>query len=510
MKFNEIIKKEELLRAVEAMGFEQASEIQEKVIPVILDHKDVIGHAKTGTGKTAAFTLPILEMGNFDKNREITTLVLVPTRELAKQVKEEIDRLGKYVKGLKSCVVYGGQSYSIQRSDLKKGPNILVATPGRLIDLLERNYLQLGFVEYLVLDEADEMLSVGFAQELEKIESYISKDRQTLLFSATFNDGVYKLSKRYLTNPEKISVVSKDKIASSIEQKYILANRNENQQILQRLLSMNADKLTMVFANTKREVDNIVEFLQENGIMAEAIHGDLSQKMRENVLAKFKKGITKVLVCSDVAARGLDIKGVELVINMDLPFENEYYVHRVGRTGRANATGIAYTILSKNKERKIKALARELKTEIVKSEGVSSQAIAKIEIENKLAALEKAITESKQDHLDLINPLLKKGYDLDSIFHGLLSMQFDNIVSKGDNNNDKEIRLFVNLGKKDRVTKKDLSQIFNLSKEEMFDIDIKASFTFCTVNVKNVDSLISKVKKQTFNKRALNVEVANN
>jgi len=510
MKFNEIITKEELLRAVDSMGFESASLIQEKVIPVILDKKDVIGHAKTGTGKTAAFTLPILEMGNFDKNKEITTLVLVPTRELAKQVKEEIDRLGKFVKGLRTTVVYGGQSYSLQRTDLKKGPNILVATPGRLIDLLERKYLHLGFVEYLVLDEADEMLSVGFAQELEKIESYINKDRQTMLFSATFNDGVYKLSKKYLTNPEKISVVSKDKIASTIEQKYMLCNNNEKHSVLFRLLSMNNEKLTMVFANTKREVDSIVEFLQEKGIMAEAIHGDLSQKMRENVLGKFKKGITKVLVCSDVAARGLDIKGVEVVVNIDLPFENEYYVHRVGRTGRANNEGVAYTILAKNKERRIKQLAKELKTEIVKADLISNKAIAQMEVENKLNEIENYILNSENDHLDLINPLMKKGHDLDSIFHALLCMQFDQIVYNKEEKEDNQTRLFVNLGKKDNVTKKDLSQIFNLGKDEMFDIDIKASFTFCTVNVSNLDGLISKVKKQKFNKRALNVEIANN
>lgn len=508
MKFEEIIRKEELLKAVEKLGFESASEIQEKVIPIILEGHDVIGHAKTGTGKTAAFTLPILEMADLKKGKNISTLVLVPTRELAKQVKEEIDRLGKYVSDLKTMVVYGGQSYSIQRQQLNKKPNILVATPGRLIDLLDRGYLSLHGVEYLVLDEADEMLSVGFAKELEEIEKQCNQDRQTLLFSATFNDGVYKLSKKYLTNPQKVSVVSEDKIATKIDQKYMLVSNNEKNVALQRLLMLHQDELTMVFANTKREVDNIVEQLQEKGIMAEAIHGDLSQNMREKVLAKFKKGITKVLVCSDVAARGLDIKGVELVVNMDLPFEKEYYVHRVGRTGRADAAGMAYTIMSKNKERRIKSLARELKTEIVKVDPIKNKDIANIEIEQKMAQLENAIVNAKTDHTEIINNLMKKGHDLDSIFHGLLSLQFDSVIEA--EKEESEIRLFVNLGKKDKVTKKDLSKIFNLSKEEMFDIDIKSNFTFCTVNVNNVDKLIAKVKKQKFNKRMLNVEIANN
>ncbi|WP_423364453.1 DEAD/DEAH box helicase [Mycoplasma sp. P36-A1] len=511
MNFSEIITNEQLLKGIEKMGFVSPSEIQEKVIPVILEGKDVIGHAKTGTGKTAAFTLPILERADFKANKGIKTLVLVPTRELAKQVKEEIDRLGKYVDGLKTAVVYGGSSYSLQRTELKRNPGIVVATPGRLIDLIDRKYLSLDTVEYLVLDEADEMLSIGFATELEKIESHINKERQTLLFSATFNDGVYKLSKRYLTNPTKISVVTKDKIASTIEQKYMLIKNNEKMENLVKVLTVHQDELIMVFANTKREVDGIVEGLQTKGIMAEAIHGDLSQKMRENVLAKFKKGITKVLVCSDVAARGLDIKGVEVVINMDLPFENEYYVHRVGRTGRAESTGIAYTILNKNKERRIKSLAKELKTDIKKVEPIKASDIANIAIENKLNELETYINNSKADHLEKIQPLIEKGHDLDSIFHGLLAMQFDTMIVENNGREESDdIRLFVNLGKKDRVTKKDLSKIFNLGKDEMYDIDIKATFTFCTVNVNNVDGLINKVKKQKFNKRSLNVEIANN
>ncbi|MEG0686591.1 MAG: DEAD/DEAH box helicase, partial [Erysipelotrichales bacterium] len=495
-------------KAIDAMGFESPSEIQEKIIPHIFDDEDVIGHAKTGTGKTAAFSLPILEKMDYDA-KSIQCLVLVPTRELAKQVSEEIDRLGKYKKQLKTCVVYGGQSYQVQRKQLNKNPQVLVATPGRLIDLINQKYVKLQDVQYLILDEADEMLSIGFAQELDEIATYIPKERQTLLFSATFNDGVYKLSKKYLNKPTKVSVVSDDKVASTITQKYMLVNSNERTTALQRLLTLHRDNMVMVFANTKKEVDSVVEDLQQKGIMAEAIHGDLSQKMRENVLAKFKKGITKVLVCSDVAARGLDIKGVEVVINIDLPFEREYYVHRVGRTGRANNEGIAYTLLGKNKERKIKSLARELKTTMEKMPMIKASDVAQIEINDKLNKLEQAILNNKEDHMDKINPLLKKGYDLDSIFHGLLDLAFegnDVIVSEA---HDDEVRLFVNQGKRDGFTKRDLIGLFNLGKEQLFEIDVKPSFSFCTVRVRDVDALVKKVSKKKFKKRSVNVEIAN-
>ncbi|MDF9867244.1 ATP-dependent RNA helicase DeaD [Bacilli bacterium PM5-3] len=505
MKFNELVKDERVLKAVEKMGFSEATEIQAKVIPFIYDKQDVIGHAKTGTGKTAAFTIPILEALNY-KNKNIQCLVLVPTRELAKQVNDEINKLGKYFDKLKTCVVYGGQSYQKQKQDLRKNPNIVVATPGRLIDLLERRYLSLDDVNYLILDEADEMLSIGFAKELEKIESYINKERQTLLFSATFNSSVNKLSKKYMNNPQTVSVVSSDKVATTITQKYMCVSNNEKRKALLGLLMMHREDMIMIFANTKKEVDSIVESLQEKNVIAEAIHGDLTQKMRENVLAKFKKGTTKVLVCSDVAARGLDIKGVDVIINMDLPFEDEYYVHRVGRTGRANNTGIAYTIISRNKEKKIKSLEKSLKTTITKMDMINNKDL--FEMENKLVVdqIEAAILSGKEDHLDKINPLLKKGYDLDSIFHGLLSMVFNEEVAPSS----EEVRLFINVGKKDNVTKKDISRLFNLDQDKLYDIDIKKTFSFCTVNVENINKLIKKVSKQKFKKHNINVEIANN
>lgn len=506
MNFTEQITKEEILKAINKMGFETMSPIQEEAIPIALKGIDVIGHAKTGTGKTAAFSLPILETMDLSV-KGVQALILAPTRELCKQVSEEVGRLGQFVRGLKMCEIYGGQSYTIQLNKLKNNPHIVVATPGRLIDIINRKALDLSKIKYLVLDEADEMLSVGFQKELDEIVTYIPKDRHTMLFSATFNDRIYKLSKTYLNNPTKVSVVSKDKIATTITQKYMCVNDRDRNLALYRLLMLHNDSMVMVFANTKKQVDSIVEELQSKGIIADGIHGDLTQKMRENTLNKFKKGITKVLVCSDVAARGLDIKGVDVVVNIDLPFEIDFYVHRVGRTGRANQTGIAYTILSPRKEREIKRIAKTYNTNIEMISMLKSKDVENIQRDMKLKELEKAISENSVDYSAKIQPLLDKGIDLDTIFQGLLAMVFHTEVAAIKESSDQ--RFFINVGKRDEFTKKDLLNMIEFNKDDITDIDIKQSFSFFTVKNQSPSAIIKDLKKHKFNKRKINVELAN-
>lgn len=507
MKFDELVLDEKVLKALESKGFESPSKIQEKVIPLIKEGLDVIGHAKTGTGKTAAFGLPLIEKLN--NETDIVSLVLVPTRELAKQVKDEFEAYAKFKKNINVVAVYGGQSYQIQRRDLKKA-NVVVATPGRLIDLLEKRFLSLAKVEYLVLDEADEMLSIGFVQELKEIISYLPKERQTMLFSATYNDRVYKLAQDYLSDPKRVSVVSKDKVASKIEQKYLLAN-NSNSMInsLLQLISIHHDQKIMIFANTKKQVDEIVQIIQQEGLFAEEIHGDLSQKMRENVIAKFRKDIIKILVCSDVAARGLDIDDVDVIINFDLPFEDEYYVHRVGRTGRADKSGIAYTILSSKKERKLKKLEKMLQTNITKMKPLSNKMVQELNDKIILNKIEEAINNNQEDFFLRIKPLLKKGHDLDSIFNALLSLSFESQVANVKENLQEDVRLFINKGRIDRFTKKDLIKLFDLPKEELYDISIQSSFSFATINVKDVDSTIARARKNKFKNKNINIEIAN-
>lgn len=506
MKFEELILDEKVLKALEDKGFQTPSKIQEKVIPLIKEGFDVIGHAKTGTGKTAAFGLPLIE--RMKNEKKVVALVLVPTRELAKQVKEEFEAFAKYKKGIKVVAVYGGQSYQIQRKQLSDA-NVVVATPGRLIDLLKRKYLTLDNVEYLVLDEADEMLSIGFAQELSEIVAYVNKDRQTMLFSATYNDRVYKLTKDYLNDPKKVSVVSKDKVASKIEQKYLLASKASSMiNNLLQLISIHQDQKIMIFANTKKQVDEIVQILQKEGLFAEAIHGDLSQKMRENVISKFKKDIIRILVCSDVAARGLDIDDVDVIINYDLPFEDEYYVHRVGRTGRADKSGIAYTILASSKERKLKRLEKMLQTNIAKMVPLSSQKVRELNDQIIIKKIENAINNNKEDFIDRIKPLMKKGYDLDSIFNALLSLNFDSAIKEKEVK--EGVRLFINKGKKDNFSKKDLISLFNLGKDNLYDINIQPAFSFCTILVEDPDATIAKARKVKFKNKSVNIEISNN
>ncbi len=507
MKFDELVLDEKVLKALEDKGFETPSKNQEKVITLIKEGHDVIGHAKTGTGKTAAFGLPLIErMGN---EKKIVSLVLVPTRELAKQVKDEFEDYAKYKKNINVVAVYGGQSYQIQRRGLTNA-NVVVATPGRLIDLLNKKYLSLDNVEYLVLDEADEMLSIGFAQELQEIVSYLNAERQTMLFSATYNDRVYKLAQDYLSEPKRVSVVSKDKVASKIEQKYLLANKSSSMiNNLLQLISIHHDQKIMIFANTKKQVDEIVQIIQQEGLFAEEIHGDLSQKMRENVIAKFRKDIIKILVCSDVAARGLDIEDVDVIINYDLPFEDEYYVHRVGRTGRADKSGIAYTILSSKKERKLKRLEKMLQTNITKMVPLSSKKVQELSDQIILNKIENAINNNKEDFFLRVKPLLKKGYDLDSIFNALLSLNFESEVVNTKEDVQEDVRLFINKGRKDRFTKKDLIKLFDLGKENLYDISIQSSFSFATILVDDVDAVIAKARKNKFKNKSINIEIAN-
>lgn len=511
MKFNEIVKNEKVNKAIDDMGFTSMSPIQEKIIPLILDGHDAIGHAKTGTGKTAAFVVPALEKVDFSQSK-IAMLILVPTRELAKQVKEEAGRLSKYMSKLNIVEVYGGQSYDIQKRALQKRANIVVATPGRLIDLINKRFIDLSDVKYLVLDEADEMLSVGFQKELDEIITYLPKERQTLLFSATFNKRVNSLTGKYLNNPQKVSVVNKDKIASTIQQYYILVNHKEMDTALLRLLMVNADKKTVVFANTKKQVDQLTSLLLENGIPAGAIHGDITQKMRENVIAKFKKDDASVLVGSDVAARGLDIKGVELVINVDLPFEDEFYVHRVGRTGRANTTGESYILVGKRHEAKVNRLAKKFSTEMKKVKPISYQDIEKLLLEKQLNKIEEAINdkaEPENDIMDKIKPLLKKGYSLDDIFYGLANMVFETKQPKAKAVNMEKCRMFINLGKKDRISKAELVNILGLKNAQVHDIDMKPNFSFFTITDTDPNSLIQKMNNVKYKKRNVSIEIAN-
>ncbi|CAI3360857.1 DEAD/DEAH box helicase [Enterococcus cecorum] len=346
MKFTELNLSEELLSSIERSGFEEATPIQEATIPLALEGRDVIGQAQTGTGKTAAFGLPMLEKID-PNNAQLQGLVIAPTRELAIQTQEELYRLGRDKK-IRVQAVYGGADINRQIRQLKNGPHIIVGTPGRMLDHINRHTLKLSTVQTLVLDEADEMLNMGFLEDIEAIISKVPEQRQTLLFSATMPPEIKNIGVQFMQNPEHVRIKTKEMTADLIEQFFVRAKEYEKFDIMTRLLDVQTPELTIVFGRTKRRVDELAKGLEARGYKAEGIHGDLSQQKRMSVLRSFKNGDLDILVATDVAARGLDISGVTHVYNYDIPQDPESYVHRIGRTGRAGKMGVSVTFVTPN------------------------------------------------------------------------------------------------------------------------------------------------------------------
>ena len=346
MKLKELELSPEILKSVERAGFEEATPIQSETIPLALSGKDVIGQAQTGTGKTAAFGLPMLE--KIDTNRhELQGLVIAPTRELAIQTQEELYRLGRD-KRVRVQAVYGGADIGRQIRGLKDRPHIVVGTPGRMLDHINRHTLKLGTVETLVLDEADEMLNMGFLEDIENIISKVPEERQTLLFSATMPPAIKNIGVKFMKSPTHVKIKAKEMTADLIDQYYVRAKEYEKFDIMTRLFDVQTPELTIVFGRTKRRVDELARGLEARGYRAEGIHGDLSQQKRMSVLRSFKNGHLDILVATDVAARGLDISGVTHVYNYDIPQDPESYVHRIGRTGRAGKGGMSVTFVTPN------------------------------------------------------------------------------------------------------------------------------------------------------------------
>jgi ATP-dependent RNA helicase DeaD len=346
LKFTELGLSEELLKAIKRSGFEEATPIQAETIPLVLEGDDVIGQAQTGTGKTAAFGLPILEHIDL-KNDSIQALVISPTRELAIQTQEELYRLGKDKKA-KVQVVYGGADISRQIRTLKKAPQILVGTPGRLLDHIRRRTVKLGAVKTVVLDEADEMLDMGFVEDIESIIKEVPEKRQTLLFSATMPPAILKIGEKFMDDPKIVKIKSKELTTDLVDQYFVRAREFEKFDTMTRIFDVQSPDLTIIFGRTKRRVDEISKGLEARGYNAKGIHGDLSQQRRLSILKQFKAGKLDILVATDVAARGLDISGVTHVYNYDIPQDPEGYVHRIGRTGRAGHHGVSVTFVTPN------------------------------------------------------------------------------------------------------------------------------------------------------------------
>jgi ATP-dependent RNA helicase DeaD len=504
--FNELGLSNATLDALKRKGFEEPTEIQEKIIPIVLEEKrDVIGQSRTGTGKTAAFGLPMVELIK-KHSRSVKALVLTPTRELAIQVASEINSL----KGNKKLVVepvYGGQSIGRQLNFLKKGVDIVIGTPGRILDHLKRGSLKLDDISFLVLDEADEMLDMGFLDDVKEIISYCSLNRMTMLFSATIPKDVMSIAKEYM-NDYKICRVSKgDLTVKQTDQIYFEVREKDKFEALTRIIDANDDFYGIVFCRTKIDVDRITNMLIERSYEADGIHGDIQQSKREKILNGFRTRKFNVLVATDVAARGIDVQNLTHVVNYAIPQDPKYYVHRVGRTGRAGKGGVAVTFVTPSEYKKLQFIKREVKTEIRKASLPSVKDIISIRKAHIKTEIADAIKSKDLVKYHSVTEELLKEYEPEKVISSLLEYSFGKIL---DESNYKEIesnlidksgktRLFVTKGRKDGLTKRKLVKFIKdktkISESKIADVRILDNFSFVSIPFKEAEIVLSYFKK---------------
>jgi ATP-dependent RNA helicase DeaD len=543
VRFEDIKLSEEIQKGIKAMGFEEMSPIQSQAIPILLEGRDVIGQAQTGTGKTASFGIPILEKTD-PSNKAIQALVLCPTRELSIQVAEEISNLGKFIKGLKVLPVYGGQPIDRQLRALKAGVQIVIGTPGRVIDHIRRKTIKTDNIKMMVLDEADEMFDMGFRDDIELVMNTLHEERQTIFFSATMEQEIIKFATRYQENPELIKVVHKELTVPKVDQAYFELKQNMKTEILSRLIDMYNPKLTIVFCNTKKKVDELTEELQGRGYFADGLHGDLKQSQRDNVMGKFRKGTIDILVATDVAARGLDVDDIDLVINYDMPQDEEYYVHRIGRTARAGREGRAFSFVAGRDIYKLKDIQKYTKTKVERRDlptlkdieaRYTTSMLDKIKEEidkGELTKYEKIVDGLLQEDytsLDVAAALLKF-YMVDNRLDGheeLDMVDFGKKIRATDIKDTKErsgksrgsgrtkgmTRLYINIGNRKGATPRHiLSAILqetNINKKYIGDIDIYDKFTFVEVDHAYADMIVDSLSNKRIKGAKVLVEVAN-
>ena len=541
----------EIIKAVGELGYESPTEIQKQTIPFILsDIRDLIALAQTGTGKTAAFSLPILDMID-DTSRKIQLLVLAPTRELALQIAKDIKNYTKYLPNVKTTAVYGGSSITDQIRNLREKPQIIVGTPGRVIDLINRKALDFSQIHWLVLDEADEMLSMGFKDDLETILSETPETKQTLLFSATMNKEVERISKNYLTNPHRISVGSINAVKKNIKHEYYVVNYRQKKEALKRLIDANPNLYSIIFCRTKMETQDVADFLMQNGYAADALHGDLSQAQRDTVMKKFRLKNIDILVATDVAARGLDVNSLTHVIHYSLPDDPEVFVHRSGRTGRAGKDGISMALIKPEETRKLNQIKSQTKIEIVEKQIPKGEDIIKAQV---AGVFEQLFTEH-EDFFDFDDSLIPdlSNFSKEELVHQLLQFQLKDLALYYKNNNDlaaqklkaesetresrrdrrgrdrdrdkggrrsrknneNMVRFFFNLGKRDKLKKTDVLDIINQAtkkskkRADIGDIEVLEKFSFFEVEKSFEKDILNNIAAMKFKGKEMRAEVAN-
>ncbi|WP_282032263.1 DEAD/DEAH box helicase [Winogradskyella eximia] len=531
--FQELGLNEDLLKAITDLGFEKPSEVQAKAIPLLLEEdKDLVALAQTGTGKTAAFGFPMLQKIDID-SRTTQGLILSPTRELCLQITNELKLYGKYCKGLNVVAIYGGSSISDQARAVKRGAQIIVATPGRMKDMISRRMVDISKIQYSVLDEADEMLNMGFKEDITDILSHTPEDKNTWLFSATMPKEVATIAKKFMHNPTEITVGNKNESTSNVSHEYYLVNARDRYQALKRLADANPDIFSVIFCRTKRDTQKVAENLIEDGYSAGALHGDLSQNQRDLVMKSFRNQQIQMLVATDVAARGIDVDDITHVINYQLPDEIETYTHRSGRTGRAGKTGVSMVIVSKSEVRKIKSIERIIKKDFDKKEIPSGGDIVEVQLMSLANKIHTTETNHEIDkHLESINELFADT-DKDELIKKFFSVEFNRffnyyqkskdlgvVESRGSDRDggrdygkqSNDSRYFINVGSKDGFDwmklKDFLKEQLELGRDDVFKVDVKESFSFFNTEKGLQEKVLAFFTDFKHEGRFVNVEVS--
>lgn len=512
-----------ILAALKDMGFEEPSPIQKGAIPLALEGEDLIGQAQTGTGKTAAFGIPIIQKIN-EKDRHIQALVMSPTRELCIQVADEISKIGR-TKRVRVLPVYGGQPIERQIRSLKRGIQVVIGTPGRLLDHIRRGTIDLEYVNFLVLDEADEMLDMGFVDDMENIIKNVPPERQTMLFSATMPRPILSISKKYMRAPKMVAIHKEVVTAPTIDQYYY--ETRDKVDGLCRILDTTDDCKMIIFCRTKKGVDELVIALATRGYEAEGLHGDLSQNQRDRVMKKFRSGQVDILVATDVAARGLDIDNITHVVNFDVPSDSESYVHRIGRTGRAGNTGVALTFITPREFRQLKLIERSIKTKILRGTLPTDASVLERQREQIVSKMQTILEQDRyQDYLPIVETL-EKDYDIQDIAAAALKFMQEGTKALEEPEEEGEslsdslantgakpgmVRLFINIGRSSRVTVRDIVQSIAIEAEiparSIGRISIYDKFSFVEVPMEYAEKVLGVMHRNTIRGCRVNMEPA--
>lgn len=525
MKFEELNIDERILRAIEDMGFEETSPIQTQAIPAVCEGIDVVGQAQTGTGTTAAYTIPML-MKIDPQIKKPQAIVLCPTRELAVQVAEEIRKLAKYMSDIKVLPVYGGQEIVRQIKSLKTGVQIIVGTPGRVMDHMRRKTVKFDNINMVILDEADEMLDMGFREDMETILTETPQDRQTVMFSATMPKAIMDIARNFQKDARVIKVVRKELTVSNIEQFYYEVRPKNKTEVLCRLIDIYNPRLSVVFCNTKRQVDELISELKGRGYFADGIHGDMKQQQRDRVMDDFRSGNVDILIATDVAARGIDVDDVDMVFNYDIPQDEEYYVHRIGRTGRAGRSGMALSFISGKEVYKLKDIERYCKTKILAKPVPSLDDVKNTKLDNMFDKIKQTIEEGGlTDMVNLVEEHVnQEEYTSMDMAAALLKMLIGDTLDRVDEVEDfhfdmdrddsRMVRLFINIGKKDKIKPSNILGAIagesGMPGKLVGAIDMMDNYTFVDVPAIHAEKVLKAMNDNVLIKgRRVNMEKAN-